>query len=78
MADLKAKLELLWNDSIELPVKQGTAGFDVIDISKLGSKGYFTFDPVFLRLPPVNLQLPILMVIWVYCYTVAINRSTCR
>lgn len=47
-ADLKAKLELPGNDSIELPVKQGTAGFDVIDISKLGSKGYFTFDPGFL------------------------------
>jgi len=48
MADLKAKLELPGNDSIELPVKQGSAGFDVIDISKLGSKGYFTFDPGFL------------------------------
>lgn len=48
MADRKAKLELPENDAIELPVLQGTAGHDVIDISKLGKKGYFTFDPGFL------------------------------
>ena len=48
MADNIAKLELPGNDSIELPIKKGTAGFDVIDISKLGSKGHFTFDPGFL------------------------------
>ncbi|GIU48490.1 citrate synthase [Shewanella sairae] len=48
MADNIAKLELPGNDSIELPIKEGTAGFDVIDISKLGSKGHFTFDPGFL------------------------------
>ncbi|WP_163933150.1 citrate synthase [Paraferrimonas sp. SM1919] len=48
MAELNANLHLPGNDSIELPVKQGTAGPDVIDISKLGSKGYFTFDPGFL------------------------------
>ncbi|WP_299494978.1 citrate synthase [uncultured Shewanella sp.] len=48
MAENIAKLELPGNDSIELPIKKGTAGFDVIDISKLGSKGHFTFDPGFL------------------------------
>lgn len=48
MANDTAKLELPENDSIELPVKQGTAGHDVIDISVLGKKGYFTFDPGFL------------------------------
>ncbi|MCF1438772.1 MAG: citrate synthase [Shewanella sp.] len=48
MADLKAKLGLPENGSIDLPIKQGTAGHDVIDISKLGSSGYFTFDPGFL------------------------------
>ncbi|WP_153916692.1 citrate synthase [Shewanella sp. TC10] len=48
MADNIAKLELPGNDSIELPIKQGTAGFDVIDISKLGKTGHFTFDPGFL------------------------------
>ena len=48
MADLKATLNLPGKDSFELPIKQGTEGFDVIDISKLGSQGYFTFDPGFL------------------------------
>ena len=48
MADKIAKLELPGNESIELPVKEGTAGFDVIDISKLGSKGHFPFNPGFL------------------------------
>ncbi|MDR8523542.1 MULTISPECIES: citrate synthase [Shewanella] len=48
MADNIAKLELPGNESIDLPIKEGTAGFDVIDISKLGSKGHFTFDPGFL------------------------------
>ncbi|WP_298769745.1 citrate synthase [uncultured Shewanella sp.] len=48
MAENIAKLELPGNESIELPIKKGTAGFDVIDISKLGSKGHFTFDPGFL------------------------------
>lgn len=33
---------------IELPVLSGTAGADVIDIRKLGSHGYFTFDPGYL------------------------------
>ncbi len=48
MADLKATLNLPGKDSFELPVKQGTDGFDVLDISKLGSQGYFTLDPGFL------------------------------
>ncbi|NRB24271.1 citrate synthase [Shewanella sp.] len=48
MAENIAKLELPGNESIDLPIKKGTAGFDVIDISKLGSKGHFTFDPGFL------------------------------
>ncbi|HBF45402.1 MAG TPA: citrate (Si)-synthase, partial [Shewanella frigidimarina] len=48
MADNIAKLELPGNDSIDLPIKKGTEGFDVIDISTLGKKGYFTFDPGFL------------------------------
>ncbi|GLS84176.1 citrate synthase [Paraferrimonas haliotis] len=48
MAELKANLQLPDNQSIELPVKHGTAGHGVVDISKLGSTGYFTFDPGFL------------------------------
>lgn len=48
MASTIAKLELSENHSIELPIKKGSAGFDVVDISKLGSTGYFTFDPGYL------------------------------
>ncbi|MBM7072067.1 citrate synthase [Shewanella sp. 202IG2-18] len=48
MADLKATLNLPGKDSFELPIKQGIEGFDVLDISKLGTQGYFTFDPGFL------------------------------
>ena len=48
MADLKATLNLPGKESFDLPIKQGTEGFDVIDISKLGTQGYFTFDPGFL------------------------------
>lgn len=33
---------------VELPILQGTAGNDVIDIRTLGSTGYFTYDPGFL------------------------------
>lgn len=33
---------------IELPVMEGTAGHPVIDVRKLGSIGYFTFDPGFM------------------------------
>ena len=33
---------------IELPILDGTEGNSVIDIRKLGSSGYFTFDPGFM------------------------------
>ncbi|GAA3532196.1 citrate synthase [Zobellella aerophila] len=48
MADQKATLHLPGKDPIELPISSGTAGYDVIDISSLGSHGYFTFDPGFM------------------------------
>ncbi|GLP94872.1 citrate synthase [Paraferrimonas sedimenticola] len=48
MAELKANLQLPNDQSIELPVKHGTAGHAVVDISKLGGTGHFTFDPGFL------------------------------
>jgi len=35
------------NKSIELPIKKGTMGNDVIDISALGKMGIYTFDPGF-------------------------------
>ena len=48
MAEAKATLSLPDKGSVDLPIKQGSEGFDVIDISKLGTHGYFTFDPGFL------------------------------
>ncbi len=33
---------------VELPVLQGTAGQDVIDVRALGATGYFTYDPGFM------------------------------
>jgi len=48
MAEKVAKLALPGNREIELPIIVGTAGFDVIDISKLGNEGHFTYDPGFL------------------------------
>ncbi len=35
-------------DAIELPVYQGVEGPDVIDVGKLTSQGYFTYDPGFV------------------------------
>lgn len=48
MADQKATLQLPGQEPIELPITSGTAGYDVIDISTLGSHGYFTYDPGFM------------------------------
>lgn len=48
MAEAKATLSLPNKGSVDFPIKQGSEGFDVIDISKLGAHGYFTFDPGFL------------------------------
>ena len=48
MADQKATLHLPGKEPIELPIASGTAGYDVIDISSLGSTGYFTYDPGFM------------------------------
>lgn len=47
MADQKAILKV-GDDEIELPVYEGTAGQDVIDVRTLGSIGRFTFDPGFM------------------------------
>ncbi|MDP5031984.1 MAG: citrate synthase [Paraglaciecola sp.] len=47
MADNKAILKA-GDKEIELPILSGSAGHDVIDIRKLGSSGYFTYDPGFM------------------------------
>ncbi|MCG7530766.1 citrate synthase [Psychrobium sp. MM17-31] len=48
MTERHATLSIDGNDLIELPISSGTEGHDVIDISKLGSTGHFTFDPGFM------------------------------
>ncbi|MBY5922243.1 citrate synthase [Ferrimonas balearica] len=48
MADNIAKLQVPGQEPVELPIKSGTAGNDVVDISTLGKSGYFTFDPGFM------------------------------
>ena len=48
MTERHATLSIDGNDLIELPISSGTEGQDVIDISKLGSTGHFTFDPGFM------------------------------
>ena len=45
----KAKATLkLDNKEVSLPVQQGTYGNPVIDVTGLGSEGYFTYDPGFV------------------------------
>ena len=48
MADKKATVQIDGLDPIELPIYQGTAGQDVIDVRTLGSHGHFTYDPGFM------------------------------
>ncbi|NRA72247.1 MAG: citrate (Si)-synthase [Gammaproteobacteria bacterium] len=48
MTQRHATLTVDGNDLIDLPISSGTEGHDVIDISKLGGTGYFTFDPGFM------------------------------
>ncbi|MCW8996880.1 MAG: citrate synthase [Psychromonas sp.] len=48
MTEQKAILHLPGQEAIELPIRKGTAGHDVIDISSLAQHGYFSYDPGFL------------------------------
>ncbi len=49
MSQRTAKITFSDSDqTIELPVLEGTLGNDVIDIRTLGNHGYFTFDPGFI------------------------------
>ena len=47
-ATKKATLHIDGADPIELPIFQGSEGPEVIDVSKLTSQGYFTYDPGFV------------------------------
>lgn len=48
MNDETVKLVLVDGAEVDLPVKKGTLGNPVIDISTLNKHGYFTFDPGYL------------------------------
>lgn len=48
MTQRQATLSIDGKGIIDFPISSGTEGFDVIDISKLGSTGHFTFDPGFM------------------------------
>ncbi|MBK9428105.1 MAG: citrate (Si)-synthase [Gammaproteobacteria bacterium] len=47
MIEKKALLTVPGREPIELPIRSGTLGQDVIDVGGLGSFDYFTFDPGF-------------------------------
>ncbi len=57
MADKKATLHIEGKAPIELPIMDGTIGPQVIDVRKLGSNGYFTFDPGFLATASCESQI---------------------
>ena len=49
MTDKKAQLTVDGIESgIDLPIYSPTVGPDVIDVTSLTSKGFFTFDPGFM------------------------------
>lgn len=48
MADKNAFLKVNDQKNIDLPIIYPTLGQPVLDISKLGNEGYFTFDPGFM------------------------------
>ena len=48
MTDKKATLSIEGRaDAVELPIRTGTLGPDVIDVASLTGNGVFTFDPGF-------------------------------
>lgn len=49
MAEKKAQLSVDgMNETLDLPVYEGSTGADVVDVSSLAGKGVFTFDPGFM------------------------------
>lgn len=57
MADKKATLIIEGHAPIELPIKDGTLGPEVIDVRALGSNEYFTFDPGFVATASCESQI---------------------
>jgi citrate synthase len=48
MAEKSARLSIKGRDPLDLPIYTPTEGNEVIDISKLGAQGVFTYDPGFM------------------------------
>lgn len=57
MAGKKATLNINGIQPIELSIKEGTIGSDVIDIRPLGANGFFTFDPGFVATASCESQI---------------------
>lgn len=58
MAENKvAKLVIDGQDPIELPIRSGTLGPEVIDVSSLTAHGYFTYDPGFISTAACDSQI---------------------
>lgn len=52
-----ARLSINGQEPIDLPIYHPTLGYDVIDISSLGSHGMFTFDPGFMSTAACESQI---------------------
>lgn len=57
MTDEKAVLNIPGKEPIELPIKHGVLGQDVIDIQQLGQHNIFTFDPGFMSTAACESQI---------------------
>ncbi|AMG29722.1 citrate synthase [Grimontia hollisae] len=57
MAEKKATLHIEGKAPIELPIKGGTVGPEVIDVRALGANGFFTFDPGFVATASCESQI---------------------
>jgi citrate synthase len=57
MSSDKAELNIPGKSTIELPVRSGTLGYPVIDVSELGKHGIFTFDPGFMSTASCESQI---------------------
>lgn len=57
MTEEKAVLNIPGVAPIELPIKHGTLGQDVLDIQQLGQSNFFTFDPGFMSTSACESQI---------------------
>lgn len=57
MSGKKATLHIDGIEPIDLPIKDGTIGSDVIDIRSLAANGFFTFDPGFVATASCESQI---------------------